>query len=81
MEHVWCAHCNVKIKNPRTIKGVLKKFCTPNCRKRNWDKHNQWKYKDVCPSCGGLKSKVAKYCQHCKKQNNPEGINQYSVRR
>lgn len=71
----WCKNCGTQFKDVANRRGRAKQFCRDRCRKHYWDKTNVWKYQDTCPSCGGLKHKVAKTCRRCAKPNNPTGIN------
>lgn len=55
--------------------GAAPVYCSSNCRKRYWDKQNRWRYKDTCPTCGGLKFKKSKRCKDCA----PQGAKGYVI--
>lgn len=70
-----CKECGGYIPPKKSNRGLPKEYCSERCRKRRWDSENSWRYRDECPSCGGLKMIVSKFCRRCMKPNNPTGIN------
>lgn len=71
----YCENCGKKVIYICKGPGRRRKYCSTKCRHRRSDRHREWRYKDQCPKCGGLKMKVSKTCKHCAGTNNPKGIN------
>lgn len=69
--YAYCKGCGQKFKQRKS--NHL--YCEDNCRKLRWLRENRWKRKDICPSCGGIKTIGARFCKPCAPPNNPTGIN------
>ena len=72
----WCKNCQKRFEVELGKRGAshFKIFCKDACRKAYWQRENRWKKQDNCPSCGGIKEKVSRYCRLCIKPNNPSGF-------
>ncbi len=67
---IHCKNCGKRHEFVVTAQGTAgTKYCSENCRKRYYDKSNEWKRKDNCPSCGGIKYKRSKTCWDCRRTN------------
>lgn len=63
----YCKACGKHNIIYRNKQGRRREYCSVICRRKAWQKKNEWRRHDNCPRCGGLKRKESKRCRDCYK--------------